>query len=148
MERMNNKITAVMIIFIIAALSPWLWLSQTFGMGNIPHDDLVMWIFMELYCIIAGLVFLGIVLIGISMDGDEEKPKRKRKNGNGKKRISAAREKRSLETVKKVPTKKPSKPKKNTENGEGSYSDEEMQLPAENGGSVEYPAEWDEELFE
>ena len=136
--RLKNKFVAVMMVFIIVALIPWIWLSQEYGLTNIPHYNLVMWIFMELYALIFGLIGLGITLIALS-DGEEEPQRMKRRsNGNNKKRKPAAEKKAHVKSSEKKPRKKVQK------KPDGSYSEDDVKLPAE---TVEYPAEWDEREF-
>lgn len=140
---MNKKIfAAMMIIFVIAVFIPWIWLIQTFGMENIPHYDLTMWIFIMLYGLIATLIFLGIVVIGFSLKEEEPKPKRKRK------------------TVKQKPKPKPKTKasKKNDIPKEKQVIEEEAPAELQENGTeqleqieketVEYPAEWETEKFE
>ena len=138
--KLKNKFVAVMMIFIIIALIPWIWLNQEYGMNNIPHYDLQMWVFMELYALISGIIGLGITLIALSDGESEPQPKMKRRsNGNNKKRKPAAEKKAHVKSSEKKPRKKVQK------KNDGSYSEEDVKLPA---GEVEYPAEWDERNFE
>ena len=130
---MKNKFVAVMIIFFICALAPWIWLSQEFGLANIPHYPLTMWIFMELYALIAGIIGLGITLIALS-NGEDEPKKKKRKKSNGKKKPRKAHvkssEKKKWAETKKVKTIKVRK------------------LPEPKPDEIFYPAEWDEREFD
>lgn len=139
MRKMKNKFAAMMLIFIFIALVPWIWLSNEYGLTNIPHYNIQMWIFMELYALICGLVFIGIVVIAYS-DGEDEPPRRKRKK-NGS---SAAQKKTTKKTQK--------KPKKSSKkSNDGSYVDQPLpgkDEKVENGSGVEYPAIWDEKRFE
>ena len=138
--KLKNKFVAVMMIFIIIALIPWIWLNQEYGMNNIPHYNLMMWVFMELYALISGMIGLGITLIALSDEESVPQPKMKRRsNGNNKKRKPAAEKKAHVKSSEKKPRKKAQK------KNDGSYSEEDVKLPA---GEVEYPAEWDERNFE
>ena len=116
---MNKKIfAAMMIIFVIAAFIPWIWLIQTYGMENIPHYDLTILIFTMLYGLIATLIFLGIVVVGFSLKEEEPPP-------------FEYETKRKTKTVKQKPKPKP-KPKTLKENGKPTEKQvTEEEAPAE-----------------
>ena len=155
MEKMENKFVAMMALFLVAAFIPWIWLIQTYGLYNIPHYDLTMWIFMELYLVIVGVVFLGILLLAV--DGEEDKPKQKMKtvkvNGKPKQKekTPAAQKKKAHVKSSEKAARKPEKPKKAVKpESDGSYVEEPLPGSDEKveNGDVEYPAEWDERRFE
>lgn len=127
-----HKITvAALLIYVGVIFVPWVWLSNTYGMTNIPHYNLVMWIFMELYFIIAGLGFLAVLLIGVRVNAEEEPEPRKRRKTRRRLEKPVKVEPSSEEETQK-------EPETEEEAGEdGSYMDP----------SVEYPAVWDEEDF-
>jgi len=137
--KLKNIFVAVMVIYVIIALIPWIWLSQEYGLTNIPHYNLMMWVFMELYALIAGMIGLGITLIALSDGESEPQQMKRRSNGNNKKRKPAAEKKAHVKSSEKKPRKKAQK------KNDGSYSEEDVKLPAE---EVEYPAEWDERDFD
>ena len=142
---MKNSFVVVMLAFIIAALIPWMWLSNEYGLNNIPHYDIQMWIFMELYALIVGITGLGIVLV--ALDG-EDKPKRKHKTITVKK---STKPKQKTKTIKeKTKSKQKTKAEKKAA-ADGSYLEPSV-LPGTDekteNGAVVYPAAWDEEVFE
>ena len=127
---MNKKIfAAMMFIFVIAAFFiPWIWLNQTYGMENIPHDDLTMWIFMMLYVLIAALIFLGIVVIGFSQKEEELV-----EDGSYQEITESLAAQYNEETV---------------ETPVEELTEEEAPAELQTEEAVEHPAEWDEEEFE
>ena len=128
---MRKLIVAVLLVYIGMISAPWIWLENTYGIHNIPHYDLTMWIFMMLYGLI-GLFMFGLFLI-LNATRDEEPEPRKR-------------------------IRKPRKPEKTEEPGTEEEAPEELQVEApelgellekqHNDKTVEHPAEWDEEDFE
>jgi hypothetical protein len=145
--KLKNKFVVVVIVFIVAGLTPWIWLSNEYGLYNIPHYDLVMWIFMELYALIFMLLFGGVVVL-MYADGDEQPIKRKR--------VSAAEKKAMIEYAHDRKKERDSEPQPEIEqikqisevakkiNGNGyDHEDGSYELPP-----VEYPAEWDQRRFE
>jgi len=155
---LKNSFVVVMLAFIIAALIPWMWLSNEYGLNNIPHYDIQMWIFMELYALIVGITGLGIVLV--ALDG-EDKPKRKhktitvKKSTKPKQKTKTIKEKtKSKQKTKTIKEKTKSKQKTKAEKkaaADGSYLEPSV-LPGTDekteNGAVVYPAAWDEEVFE
>ena len=128
---MNKKIfAAMMIIFVIAAFIPWIWLIQTYGMENIPHYDLTMWIFMMLYGLIAALMFLGIVVIGFSLKWEEPV---EIIEGDESHSETIEVEEPAEETV---------------ETPVEELTEEEAPAELQTEEAVEHPAEWDERDFE
>lgn len=129
---MKKALIGALLIFFVAAVIPWIYLNQEYGMHNIPHYDLTMWIFMELYILICGLVLIGIIA---AFSGEEE-PRRKKPE----KKLRLKKEKKP---------KKPRAPKKKTQVKEETTEEEApAELQDKPGEPVEYPAEWDEEEFE
>lgn len=120
----NIWLKAALIFSIVAALIPWIWLSSTYGLQNIPHYDLVMWIFMELYALILLIVVGGILVI---FGGSDEPQKKK-----PKKKSSAAQKKKSK-----------TKAKKTRNNSTKTENNDEPEKP-----EADHPEEWDQREFE
>lgn len=150
MEKLKkNKFVAVMIIFLIAAFVPWMWIIQEHGLTNIPHYDLTMWIFMELYALICVILLFGVIAFVIS--GDEDKPKKEMKavkDNNKQKQKKKSPDAQKKPEKKKTAPIKSRKPKKD-EIPDGSYVEpSEQAARKENETEVEYPGVWDERRFE
>ena len=134
---MKGKVLAAgIIVFIVAAVIPWIYLQQQYGLTNIPHYNLTMWIFMMLYFLICAIVLFGFILLVVSW---EEEPKsRKKKKPEKKPRLKKER--------------KPRAPKKKTQVKDEITEEEAPAELQENGieelEQIEYPAEWDEEEYE
>lgn len=133
--KMKAKFALVMMLFITVAFIPWIWISNQYGgLNSIPHYDLTMWIFMELYALICAVFFTGIAVLMFA-DGEEE-PKEKPKPQKPRKRSGNGANKQ--QPKKKTQKKKPQKSRKPEAPG--------VDQPGEPG--VEYPKEWDEREFE
>jgi len=143
---MKEKVLAVgIIIFIVAAVIPWIYLQQQYGLTNIPHYDLTMWIFMMLYFLICTIVLFGFILLIVSW---EEAPKSREKKKPEKKLRVKRNDKGETKTVKVKAKRKPEKKKK-----EDAITEEEAPAELQENGTeqleqIEYPAEWDEVDFE
>ena len=152
---MKGKVLAVgIIIFIVAAVIPWIYLQQQYGLTNIQHYDLTMWIFMMLYFLICTIVLFGFILLIVSW---EEAPKSREKK-KPEKKLRVKKEKKTG-SKKGQPQEKPKvEPMfsdKEVAAAIGKVHPTEEEAPAElqeNGTEqlrqIEYPAEWDEEEFE
>lgn len=122
---MKKIIFAVLIICVIVASVPWIWLESTYGLTNIPHYNLTMWIFMELYGILLLLILAGVLLVSSALIGEEEPERRERKL-----RVKQSEEPKTEEEA-------PDELQEDVVE-DGSYTDP----------PVEYPAVWDKEDFE
>lgn len=135
---MKNKFVLVIGCYLVLALSPLIMLSQKPGLSNIPHYNLQMWIFLELYALIAGLIGLGIIMVALA-DGEEEPVQKKRKHNGTNPRSGNGTNKQLKKKERKLHVKhseKPQKPRK------------PRKPAAKKEGAVETPAEWKERDFE
>ena len=134
---MNKKIfAAMMIIFVIAAFIPWIWLNQTYGMENIPHYDLTILIFTMLYGLIATLIFLVIIVIGFSRK--EEEPVEDGSYIEISELLEAQYNYELLEEPAEETVETPVE----------ELTEEEAPAELQTEEAVEHPAEWDERDFE
>ena len=143
---MNKKIfAAIMFIFVIAAFFiPWIWIIQTYGMENIPHYDLTMWIFEAVFGILILLLFIGISLIVLSfpeVPEPEELTEEPVEDGSYIE-ISELLEAQYNYELLEEPA------EETVETPVEELTEEEAPEELQTEEAVEHPAEWDEEKFE
>lgn len=160
---MNKKLVVAMLLLIVMAVIPWIWVYQQFGgLTNIPHYDIMMWDFMLDYFLLVSLMFVGI-LAGFQSDSESlvdlksEYRQVIQELRQKKEELSAAHSKKTKENgIEHLAQLEPSeeaaagieKEKPEEQEISEELAPEELQEQPQEPPVVEAPEEWEERKYE